>query len=338
VLFAIFSQFGIAFIDVVVDSLIVQSSRSKSVSTATHYQTLTLIAASIGIILTTLVGGYMIEKTGSQEAFFLLSFLPILIMIITCFTYEEPTNMKLEWDTVRSQLILLKNAFQSPSVWKPCLIIFLMFSSPNADQGFFYFITNNLGIEPSFIGILTAVIGAGGIISAITFNMFLSNFQFKPIFVIFGLASAIFGLLPLLLLLRINFSWGISDKAFLISTQFISSLFDNVLLLLILVYAARVCPKNIEGTLFAVIMGILNFAYLISNYLGALILHGLGITETSFENLWIAIVISKVLFIIPIFFIKFIPDNLEASNDDDNEYSLENFNPREAGFVEMDKD
>jgi Na+/melibiose symporter-like transporter len=213
-----------------------------------------------------------------------------------------------------------------------------MFSSPNADQGLFYYITNDLGIEPSFIGILTAVIGAGGIISAIFYNLTLSNFSFKPMFFIFGLVSAILGLSPILLLMKVTVSWGISDKAFLISTQFISSLFDNVLLLLILVFASRVCPKNIEGTLFAVIMGIINFAYLISNYLGALTLHGLGITENSFQNLWIAIVISKIFFIIPLIFIKFIPDNLGAPNDDDNEYSLENFNPQEAGFVEMGKD
>jgi len=252
-------------------------------------------------------------------------------MLFTCFTYEKPTNMKLEWYTIGTQMVKLKKALLSPTVWKPCLLIFIMFSAPNADQGFFYFLTNHLEIEPSFLGLLTAIYGVAGIISAIIFNLLLYGFPFKRMYLIFGLASPILGLLSLFIICRVNTSLGISDKAFLISAQLIQSLFDNILRLLILVFAARVCPKNIEGTLFATIMGIWNFAYLISNYLGALLLHSMGITDTSFQNLWLAILISKILFILPIIFIKFIPDKLEDT-EEVHDYT---FYPIDEDFVEM---
>jgi len=73
--------------------------------------------------------------------------------------------------------------------------------------------------------------------------------------------------------------------------------------------------QNIEGTLFATLMGIWNLASLISDYLGAAIQSGLGITETNFDNLWIAILLYRILFVIPIFFIGFIPDDLEADHE-----------------------
>jgi len=94
-----------------------------------------------------------------------------------------------------------------------------------------------------------------------------------------------------------------------------------------------VCPKNIEGTLFASIMGIWNFAFLLSSYLGALLLHSMGITETYFQNLWIAILISKILFILPIIFIKFIPDKL-ADSEEEHDFT---FYPIDEDFVEMDQ-
>jgi len=335
VVFMIFSQFGTAFTDVITNGLIVEASSGKSVATASRYQTLVVIAVSIGIIVTSLIGGYMIERLGSQATFFLLGLFPFFILLISITIKDEPVQMKIDLNNFKRQLIALQKAFYLPVVWKPCLLFFIMYSAPSADQGFFYFVTEKLEIEPSFIGILTAVTGVAGVIAAIFFNFYLYDIPFKKVFIIFSVGVTIFGLLAMLIVGRINVIWGISDKIFLIITQLLTSFADSVLSLVILVYAARVCPKNIESCLFAGIMGVWHFGYLISNYLGALVQNSLGITETNFSNLWIAILISKIFFIFPIFFISWIPDNLEPPNVDLGEDILV-VSPRDEGFIALE--
>jgi len=319
ILFLVLSQFGAAFTDVIVDGLIVESSQGKSINIATHFQSLCVAANSVGVIVTSIAGGFMIQEIGPQETFFILAVLPILIMGSTCFVKEKPTPMKLELENIKAQAINLCYALKTPSIWKPCLFIFVMFAAPNADQGFFFFVTNGLGIEPSFMGFVTAATGFAGLIAALLFNYFCTHIHFKKMFLSVAILVTILGTLPLFLVFRVNESIGISDKLFLLSSKTITNIARNILRLVILVFAARVCPKNIEGTLFATIMGIWNFSGLVSDYFGALIQHALGVTENNFDKLWIAILISRILFLIPVFFISFLPDNLTGDSEEGDE-------------------
>ena len=53
------------------------------------------------------------------------------------------------------------------------------------------------------------------------------------------------------------------------------------------------CPQNIEATLYATLISTINMGKVISNYFGGLVLDGLGISATNFDNLWIAIIIAN---------------------------------------------
>jgi len=165
------------------------------------------------------------------------------------------------------------------------------------------------------MGFVTAATGFAGLIAAFLFNYFCTHVPFKKMFILVVVVVSLLSVLPFLLVFRVNVSMGISDKVFLLSSKTITNIARNILRLVILVFAARVCPKNIEGTLFATIMGIWNFSGMVSDYLGALIQHALGITENNFDNLWIALLISRILFLLPIFFISFLPDNLGESDE-----------------------
>lgn len=61
----------------------------------------------------------------------------------------------------------------------------------------------------------------------------------------------------------------------------------------LLVLACRMCPKNIEGTMYALLMSTLNFGSIISLQLGAVLTYFLGISDTNFENLWLLVVLTQ---------------------------------------------
>jgi BT1 family len=62
----------------------------------------------------------------------------------------------------------------------------------------------------------------------------------------------------------------------------------------VLVLAARLCPKGIEATLFALLMSVSNLANILSHESGALAMQVLGIKEAQFDTLWILVVLSNL--------------------------------------------
>jgi hypothetical protein len=63
----------------------------------------------------------------------------------------------------------------------------------------------------------------------------------------------------------------------------------------VLVMACRLCPKNFEGTMYAILMSVLNLAQMVSYQLGGLLTYFLGINEKKFDSLWILILISNLM-------------------------------------------
>ena len=63
----------------------------------------------------------------------------------------------------------------------------------------------------------------------------------------------------------------------------------------VLVLACMMCPKNIEGTMYAVCMSSINFRSMISDQLGSLLMISMGITEKNFTHLWLLNLVSNTL-------------------------------------------
>ena len=93
---------------------------------------------------------------------------------------------------------------------------------------------------------------------------------------------------------RINTTLHIPDKLFCIFDSLVIETFAEINTIPILVLACRFCPKNIEGTVYALIMSSLNFGNMVSFQMGGILMHFLGINENSFDNLWILIIISNL--------------------------------------------
>lgn len=97
-----------------------------------------------------------------------------------------------------------------------------------------------------------------------------------------------------MLVTRTNAIFHIPDKIFCLFDSLVIEMFAEINTIPILVLACRFCPKNIEGTVYALIMSSLNFGNMVSFQLGGFFMHMLNINENSFDNLWILICISNL--------------------------------------------
>lgn len=66
------------------------------------------------------------------------------------------------------------------------------------------------------------------------------------------------------------------------------------------------CPKNIEGTIYAMVMATWNLGSNISNILGGFVMEAFGVSSHNFDNLSYMVFLTNTLQLIPIFLINFV--------------------------------
>ena len=74
-----------------------------------------------------------------------------------------------------------------------------------------------------------------------------------------------FNIIKLFFYFRKNVQLGIPDKLFCLSDSIILQIVGELNTMPLLVMACRLCPKNIEGTMFSVMMSTINFGSLVSS-------------------------------------------------------------------------
>ncbi|MFM7790820.1 MAG: folate/biopterin family MFS transporter, partial [Microcystis panniformis] len=200
------------------------------------------------------------------------------------------------WSAIRQKSILLPTAF-----------IFLWQATPSADSAFFYFTTNELGFEPEFLGRVRLVTSLASILGIWVYQRFLKAISFRLILGWSTVISALLGMTTLILVTHTNRALGIDDHWFSLGDSLILTVMGQIAFLPVLILSARLCPVGIEASLFALLMSIWNMSGLVSQEIGALLTHWLGVTETNFDNLWLLVVITNLSTLLPLPLIKWLP-------------------------------
>ena len=126
--------------------------------------------------------------------------------------------------------------------------------------------------------------------------------------VIIGLVCAPF---TMLFVTRLNLQYGISDGFIIIFTDIIGDIFSMCLVVLpMCVLFAKITPRHIEATCFAMLAGLYNFKNSIRGYIGAQINTSfIGVTRDNLDDFWKLKVISLICSLLPIAFLFLIPTN-----------------------------
>ena len=132
------------------------------------------------------------------------------------------------------------------------------------------------------------------------YKKWLYRYSFKSIMISGTIIWIFFSLISLILVFRLNLKIGIPDYMFCMTADSLSIAISELVTMPILVMAANMCPKSIEGTTYALIMSVTNFSYFVSFQLGSLCNFILGITATNFDNLWIVVLVSNILQFFPL--------------------------------------
>lgn len=229
------------------------------------------------------------------------------------------------YQSLKDQLDLLFSLLRNDRIYKPVIFIFLFMMTPSYSDPLFYFYTDVLRFSPIIMGRLKLVYGVASVLGIFLYNKVLKNVGFKKIVFYTTILYIFFNLLTIVLVLRLNQRYGISDFYFCMTADALTTALGEINTMPLLVLACNICPKNIEGTLYAFLMSVINLGYLFSTQLGASLTVALGITNNNFNNLSTLILIANLVLILPMPGLYLI---------DEGDYSTKNKDNCEKNLVE----
>lgn len=146
--------------------------------------------------------------------------------------------------------------------------IFLMNLPPSYQSSMFYFYNDVLKFTPTFLGFLRTINSVAMMLGIIVYQVWLKNVNMKKTLFYSSLVICFCGFAQLILITRYNVLLGIPDKLFLITDGLVVTTIGELTSIPLLVYASRICPKNMEGTMYALITSTCNLGGSLSAIIG----------------------------------------------------------------------
>ncbi|MFS8803025.1 folate/biopterin family MFS transporter, partial [Synechococcus sp. R60.2] len=276
-LWMVLGSLAVAVGDVIVDSLVVERVHGSDWAGTGTLQSLTWGATALGSLLTAYLGGALLAHYPPQVVFGLTALLPLFIALAAWVIADQPVVLSQGWDPLQQQVGQVWRALRQPSILLPVLFVFVWQATPSADAALFYFVTNDLGFGPEFLGQVRLVTSIASLLGVGIFQVYLRRIPLRPLFGWMTVISAALGLTSLILVYHLNRDWGIDDHWFSLGDSLVLTVAGQIAFMPVLVLAARLCPPGIEATLFALLMSAFNLAGFLSQELGSLLMHGLGV-------------------------------------------------------------
>ncbi|WP_036485304.1 folate/biopterin family MFS transporter [Myxosarcina sp. GI1] len=326
------TSLSVAIGDVIVDSLVVERVRKESLGRAGSLQSLCWGTSAIGGLITAYLSGWLLQHFSNSAVFEITATFPLLVAIVAWLISEEKivSNDNDEEETesvVTVQVRQLWKTMKQKTIWLPVAFLFIWQATPTADSAFFFFTTNELGFEPEFLGRVRLVTSVASLIGIFIFQRYLKTVPFRSILGWSTVIAAGLGMTTLLLVTHANRALGIDDHWFSLGDSLILTVMGQITWMPMMVWSARLCPKGIEATLFALLMSIWNLSGLLSHEFGAILTAWLGVTETNFTNMWILVIITNLSTLLPLPFLKWLPAD---STEDVSETKSSSLPPSEA--------
>ncbi|MDJ0533236.1 MAG: folate/biopterin family MFS transporter [Xenococcaceae cyanobacterium MO_207.B15] len=302
------TSLSVAISDVIVDSLVVEKAREESLGQAGSIQSLCWGFSALGGLITAYLSGWLLEHFSSSAVFEITATFPLFISVVALLIVEEKIDPKKgQKSIVAEQIKQLFTALKQKSILLPTAFLFIWQATPTAESAFFFFTTNELGFEPEFLGRVRLVTSLASLVGILVFQKFLKNIPFRQILGWSTVIAASLGMTTLLLVTHANRAIGISDRIFSLGDSLILTVMAQITWMPVLVLSARLCPKGVEATLFALLMSIWNLSLLLSHEVSAVLTSWLGVTETNFDNLWLLVIITNLSTLLPLPFLGWLP-------------------------------
>ncbi|XP_009120014.1 probable folate-biopterin transporter 4 [Brassica rapa] len=212
------------------------------------------------------------------------------------------------FQSLKAAALELCRAFKQPIILRPMAWFFIAhITVPNLSTVMFYYQTEVLQLDASFLGTARVVGWLGLMLGTFIYNRYLTNMTLRKSLLFAHIGLSITILLDMTLVSRANVGYGVSDKTMVLFGSALGDAINQLKFMPFLILSGRLCPPGIEGTLFALFMSINNLGNTVGSFMGAGLASLLGISSGSFENMSMGLAIQVFCTYIPVLFLFLIP-------------------------------
>ena len=256
---------GLAFTDVLTDAVMVESGKPRGLTGA--FQAVQWASISVATLAVGALGGALAERRSLHWTFLIAAGFPLVSFVMAATLLREERT-RVDAAAFRSTWASIREAATHREVWIVAGFIFFYDFNPSFGPAFLYYQTDVLHFSQQFIGLLTSLQAATGIVGALIYA---------------PLSRAV----PLKRLIVVSIGLGVvSTLGYLLYRGPVSAVVVDVLWgavgmvvqLSILDLAAKSCPKKVEGTFFALFASVYNGSVQLSTNIGGRLYDTLGFT------------------------------------------------------------
>lgn len=245
---------GIAFSDVAIDALMIENGQPRGWTG--HLQSMQWTGMYAAAALAGVAGGYLSEHQIERYGFFFCGWTCLAALALSCAAPEQ--RRRLAADRVQVDWRLLASAWRIPVLRAAAVFLFLWNFNPFSASVLHYHLTKQVGFSQQFFGNLTTVTSLASMTGALSYGVLRRFFSFRVLLhasILLGIAST-------------AAYWGLAGE---FSARIVSAAvgFTTAVATLIqLDLAAQVCPIEIAGTVFAILMSLANLGTSLSAGVG----------------------------------------------------------------------
>ncbi|MBI2108924.1 MAG: MFS transporter [Parcubacteria group bacterium] len=247
---------GYACSDVLCDAVMVE--RGKPLQATDRLQSAQWLSISCAGVIVTFFGGYIAEYLSFQNAVLISAVAPCIVIFVTARFLKEEKSVSVA-DASRKAWLGVKEALKMKPIWGCAIFLFLFNMQPGLGTVLYNYQIDVLKFTQVQIGHIGTISQICFIVGALVYAAFCSKLSER---VLLNGIIAVGCLTTLAYLFYDNLA-----TAFIVSGS--TSFIGVITFLGVLTLAARVCPENAEGTVFALLMSMTNFGARVGNIIGA---------------------------------------------------------------------
>ena len=313
----VFISMYICIADVCADSITVEYAKREA--SKGLIQSNTWIARGSGTLIGFILGGLMYSKTSAQDVLTFTCYIPLVNAFTVWYIKEYSENVK-----PVSLSDLAKNFKKQKDF---ILILFLFHIAPNYRVFYEYFLREKLNYTADNFTYLNVISSVSFVLGLVSFKQYFRKFKLKNVLLIAVIISSSLRLTQIGVVLN----WIPYFEIVMIDGM-VEAFCGQLIMMPLIIIAAKVCDDGLEGSFFSFVMSIMNFGGFIGDESGAFIAHLLGVTKTDFANLYILMLFGIILdLVIPFILFKkmsFYFENYQQLDENDVAHqSLEPLDP-----------
>ena len=278
-----------------------------------------VIVKNLGMIIAAFLKGYLLEIFSIEGMFIINGINQIMMLFSGIILIEERVKIKEENENLIEKekeknekgnfKQLFNYIFQKKIIFPFCFIIILiLFSSPCLNDTMFYYCSNQLKFTPNEFGIIHSCTLIINLIIIIIHKQFISKkLSFKQIIFLAKILLFTFTIPNYFLVKNLTKNF-INDFFLVVITNTSSFIFNTLTYLPVFDLAAKLSPKNLEGTVYSIFMSSINLGGNFSIILGGILTRFYKITRLNFDNMDKFILTANFLFLLPLPILLFIPN------------------------------